>query len=427
MRIFLALLVLGIAFTARAEEARTTETFITSSEGAVTSAITRDFTLYIGDQIAGVTDPVKSVYVAVSGVYDGSGSVTLSVDGNPASEQTYTLPNASEPTQFEIIYVDPTGSIAPVSAGSYDHSFTIDPSGVTLFGLAAKAIETHEYVAPSCPDGASANEKVKTSEFLVESSTDEVTDPIVRSFTLYIGDAISGIVDSMKSGYFLIQGVYDGSGSLDVSLDGYPLTETSFSLPNASEPAEFELLYHDGGNIAPTSAGSYERALALNPGGTLVLYGLGIRFVETHQYAPPSCGGMPVKGELYSAVFDTTGRPEGPAYNALLWKGTLGGPGLNEGRVRFQLAASECANGATNPPTCSAGTWSFIGGDTCSSGDWFDPGAPDMPYDLSKTACVASWNDKRYFRYAVEICSDECTLAGGYTPTVEEVIVNWSP
>jgi hypothetical protein len=131
-----------------------------------------------------------------------------------------------------------------------------------------------------------------------------------------------------------------------------------------------------------------------------------------------------VTGDLTSAVFDTASSTDGPAYNSILWQGVLGGAGQNEGKVRFQLAASDCANGATDYPACSVGTWSYIGGITCAPGDWYDPGGPNMPVEIG---CFSNFNNKRYYRYKIQVCSGDCSTRGASSPRVDDIVVNYSP
>lgn len=131
-----------------------------------------------------------------------------------------------------------------------------------------------------------------------------------------------------------------------------------------------------------------------------------------------------VTGDLASVVFDTASSSDGPAYNSILWQGVLGGVGQNEGRVRFQLAASDCANGATDYPACSVGTWSYVGGTTCAPGDWYDPGGPGVPAEIG---CFPSFNNKRYYRYKVQVCSGDCSVRGDSSPRVDDIVVNYSP
>ena len=124
-------------------------------------------------------------------------------------------------------------------------------------------------------------------------------------------------------------------------------------------------------------------------------------------------------GILTSSVFDTTADSSNIKYNSIMWKGTLGGVAVppNEGKVRFQLATS------SDP----AGPWNYYGGDTCGAQDWYDPQGPDSPIELKGTACIPPFGGNRYFKYKVEVCSNDCVSSGPNTPTVNNVIVNWSP
>src|SRR3989344_4983164 len=79
-------------------QVKTTETFITSGDGEVSSATTTTFSLYIGDNISDVTSPaVKSVYIPISGVYTGGAGgpyeLSAKLETDNATLQTFTLPN----------------------------------------------------------------------------------------------------------------------------------------------------------------------------------------------------------------------------------------------------------------------------------------------------------------------------------------------
>ena len=134
---------------------------------------------------------------------------------------------------------------------------------------------------------------------------------------------------------------------------------------------------------------------------------------------------LSISGAVTSSVFDSTGFSPGGGYNSIFWKGTMGTG--NTGKVRFQFAGSDCLNGATNAPTCTVGVWSYIGGATCATGDWFDPGAPNITVELKGATCQTVWNNKRYFKYKVQICSNDCVTAGLYSPTVTGIVVNLAP
>lgn len=423
--ILLALLLAGVgALSAFAtDQVRTTDTLIYSSDTAVSGTVNAPFTVYVGDNLAGVSNPIKSIYFVISGVYTGNGSLTVTIDSDSATSQAFTLPSVSSPTPFELIYEDPSGKIDPSSAGSYSYTLDLVPSGVTFTAFGVRMHETHRYAPAACADGST--QKMKTHEFLVMSSDTAVSSQRTDSFTLYIGDNLAGITTPLKSLQFSVSGVYTGNGSVVMSLNSDSATEQTFTLPSVSSPTAFEFIYKDPTvSISPNSAGSYTYTITTNPSG-VTLYQLGITARGTHRYVPPACGGM-THGELYSAVFDTATTS---SYNSIMWKGTLGGPQVDQGQVRFQLAASDCSNGATDYPACSIGSWSFVGGATCAVSDWFNPGVPNTPYDLQASSCIAQWNNKRYFRYVVQLCANttDCNATGNYSPTVDDVIINYSP
>ncbi len=397
-------------------QVRTNETLIYSVNTAVSTAQNAPFTLYIGDSLIGVTNPVKSLYFVVSGVYTGNGTVDLRIDSDIATLQSFTLPNVGAvPTPFEFIYKDPSNKISPTSAGSYDYTLNMTPSGVTIFGLGIKMSETHRYAPPSCADGDAANEKIKTTDALIYSVNTAVSTAQNATFTLYIGDSLIGVATPVKSLYFALSGVYTGNGTVDLRIDSDIATLQSFTLPNVGAvPTPFEFIYKDPSNkISPTSAGSYDYTLNMTPSG-VTIFGLGIRMSETHRYKPPSCGGVPY-GDLTSAVFDTAAIG-GVAYNSIMWKGAEG-----TGKIKFQLATSNSLSGP----------WSYMGGATCLNADWYDTGTSptggaDKPIEIS--CAGVNHNNQRYFRYKIRICMmSNCIDAVGTSPVVNDVVVNWAP
>jgi len=126
----------------------------------------------------------------------------------------------------------------------------------------------------------------------------------------------------------------------------------------------------------------------------------------------PSSLAYPAYGELTSVVFDTTGSADGPSYNSIMWRGLLGGPSFNQGQILFQLAASDSPSGP----------WNYVGS-SCTGADWFTQFS-DYPMQIG---CYSLFNNKRYFRYKIRICSSDCISGGVYTPQVSDVNVNWSP
>lgn len=133
----------------------------------------------------------------------------------------------------------------------------------------------------------------------------------------------------------------------------------------------------------------------------------------------------PVTGWLESSTFDTS-IAGGAAFNSLMWQGTLGAGGTT--LVKFHLATANCSNGATDPPTCGAnigwggaktsGDGAFVGSDGTSA-TYFQPSGPAVPSAIP----TKDHNNKRYFRYKIFIEKD----AGATSPTVQDVLINWSP
>jgi len=129
-------------------------------------------------------------------------------------------------------------------------------------------------------------------------------------------------------------------------------------------------------------------------------------------------------GTLISSTFDT-GISDGVKINSIIWQGSLGVGGTNS--VNFQIASSNCLNGATNAPACTSsigwggakteGDGAFIG-PSGTSADWYSP-APNSPAVITTN----QHNNKRYFRYMVELDR----AYDSTSPVVDDIIINWSP
>ncbi|MBI5134170.1 MAG: hypothetical protein HZA81_02175 [Candidatus Taylorbacteria bacterium] len=411
-----------MATPAKGDVMKTAEFLSGSSNAALSGSTNFPFAFYIGDNLSAVADPVKSVFTVVSGVYTGGGTIGLSLDSDPSTAKTFSLPAVSVPTPFEVVYKDPSDKMSPSSAGTYSYTLNAIPSGVTIYSFAARLSATHRYGSDECATG----NQMKTVGLLVAASHASISAPTTTPFAIYIGDNVSGVTNPLKSLYFIATGVYTGGGSVSFTLDSNASTTKTFTMPSVSTPTYFEIVYEDPeGTISPETAGTYTHSISMSPSG-VTIYNYAVQAKETYRYVSTSCG-FPVKGSLYSAVFDSTQNSDGATFNSIRWKGVLGGPGQSEGKVRFQIAASDCSNGATNYPSCDTGSWSFLGGNSCSAIDWFDPLGPDIAADIQRSTCLPFVNDKRYFRYAVEICSDDCVSAGSYSPRVDDIIINWSP
>lgn len=138
----------------------------------------------------------------------------------------------------------------------------------------------------------------------------------------------------------------------------------------------------------------------------------------------PGEGGT-TSGWLESSTYDT-GFPGGVVLNSIMWLGISGAGGVNI--VKFQVATANCSNGSTNPPNCNSqpgwgggktsGDGAYVGSDGTSA-TYYQPSGPAAP------AAVSSLyhNNKRYFRYKIFIEKD----SGATSPTVRDVLINWSP
>ncbi len=408
------LLLVGLIITARAaDQFKTSEFFVASFDSQISSATSSQFSFYIGDNLSGISNPVKSAYFTVSGVYTSAagGTLELKIDNDSATSKTFDLPIVSAPTFFEFIYKDNSNKINPASAGSYTHTLNINPTGIIVSGFGAKFVETHKYVSPSCPDGPSANEKFKTSEFFVASINTQLSLSTSTQFSIYIGDNISTVTNPIKSAYFVATGLYTGNGSLEFQINGDVATSKIFSLPDVvATPTPFEIIYKDNSNkINPTTAGSYNYTFNIIPTG-ITISGFGAKFIETHRYKPPTCGGTyPATGEIISPTFDT-GAANGVSYNWLMASGTT----PFGTKIRVQLATS----------ATSTGPWTYLGPNCDIASYYYDGSLPTLPQLEIK--CFSDHNNKRYFRYKVILCSGDCSIGGSYTPQIDNVIVNWS-
>ena len=421
----IAPIILGIAIFAvyktwASEYVKTIETFVASYDSQVSSPVNPTFTLYIGDNISPVTNPIKSNFFTITGIYTCGGDCSLQakINSDSGSTKTFKLPATSNPTYMELVFKDRASIINPTTAGSYDYTLNITPSNLTISGLSAHLTTTYQYEPTGCEDGQPTNEKIKTIESHVYNSANQLSGSVDAPFTLYIGDNISGITDPIKSTFFTITGTYTSSAAatLQLQIDSTSSSTEVFNLPDVGgTPTPFEIIYDDTkGIIDHATAGSYSHTLNILP-SNMTISGFGSTVAITYQYKPPACGGAyPATGELTSQVFDTN--TDGAAYNSIMWRGVLGGPGVDQGKVEFQIASSDN----------STGPWGFVGGTLCTSGDWYDPGAPDTPIEIK---CAGAYhNNNRYYKYKVKICSaNDCSTPGDYTPTVNDVVVSWSP
>jgi hypothetical protein len=270
-----------------------------------------------------------------------------------------------------------------------------------------------------------AADLMKTTKFFIIQRSAQIPDASTTSepFTILISEQNPEV----QSAFIEINGIskgisVPGTGIINVSLDSEPYSPYSIDL--ISNSAKKFSITHD---ITSYISGYFfhnptSKEYVLNiQNNNISINGLSAKLVLTYRYTESS-GIYEPMGQIISSTIDTD-VPEGAAYNSFMWKGHP----LSSGKVRLQLATSNCPNGKTNPPDCNdAGTWSFLGpdlGSGCQSNTYYD-GLPDAPMEIK---CYSDHNNKRYFRYKAVICSsNDCSASGPTTPEVADVIVNWS-
>ncbi|MEK9154723.1 MAG: prepilin-type N-terminal cleavage/methylation domain-containing protein [Patescibacteria group bacterium] len=115
--------------------------------------------------------------------------------------------------------------------------------------------------------------------------------------------------------------------------------------------------------------------------------------------------------DLTSIIFDVS-KNDGGSLNTVMWQGAL-----NNGTVKFQIASSDCSNGATNPPVCDSGDWSFIGPDGTNI-SYYIPLTSGDPLELNPKY----HSNARFFRYKIILEASPAFLS----PIVDDVIINYS-
>lgn len=121
-----------------------------------------------------------------------------------------------------------------------------------------------------------------------------------------------------------------------------------------------------------------------------------------------------ITGSLTSSIFDTQ-YASGTAINTIMWQGDK----PSGTTVKFQIASSNCSNGADNPPACSSGSWTYRGPDGAIN-TFYNPTDIGIPVQIN----LRYHNNHRYFRYQAVL---ETNNAQTLSPRVDDIIINWSP
>jgi hypothetical protein len=194
------------------------------------------------------------------------------------------------------------------------------------------------------------------------------------------------------------------TGDIKISIDSNPYA--SYSMVISTKPQKFTVIHNITSLVSedfPGIPGNKNYILnILN--NDFDINNLSAKLILTYKYEK-NTGNLPISGFVISSTFDTE-ITQGAGFNSIYWNGSLNG-----GKVRLQLATSDF----------DSGPWTFKG-PYCDTNNYYENDA-NTP---NKIKC-ADHNNKRYFRYKIILCSNNCIAAGSNNPTINNVIVNWSP
>ncbi|MBI5079519.1 prepilin-type N-terminal cleavage/methylation domain-containing protein [Candidatus Wolfebacteria bacterium] len=122
-------------------------------------------------------------------------------------------------------------------------------------------------------------------------------------------------------------------------------------------------------------------------------------------------------GTLVSSIYESgqTNRLRGTALNSIIWQGQADAQG-----IKFQIASSDCFNGADDSPNCVLGVgWDYLGPDGTSN-TFYNAFSPDDSAQIN----LAHHNSKRYFRYKIFLIDSDGNLSA---PRIDDISINFSP
>lgn len=373
------------------------------------------------------TPTLTAAIMEITGIaYDSSGNhiISIAVDQNQiscgaspvAAPTDYTVLGSTKAKKFKILhdaYDGGAGSLADIVSASTDYKYNLYVKGTAAGGKysidAASLKLTYQF-------SASGSVFLKTNQFFVgiEAGQTPSGTVISKNFSVSIGESNPAV----KSVFVEVSGIIRGSGAantmeISVVKQGNPASYVSYpiDLSATTSTSQFRLLYPVSSLVFLDAdypgTQSYDFYYRLTGSTT---YLMSAKLIVTYRYG---VSGLPISGNLTSTIFDVSlmgGAADGAAYNFLMWAGNLGGaPG---GKVRLQLATSDS----------SGGPWTYYGS-TCLGGSYYQL-APSTPVEIG---CPTVHNNKRYFRYKITLCSNDCVTAGSFNPQVTDVYVNWSP
>lgn len=352
---------------------------------------------------------IQSAYIKINGIsFNSPGQRDITVDlqgGFPSTPRTFAIESSSRAQYFSINYN--ITSLLFNTSNAYTLYLTGNAGGAYSI-FSAKLILNYEYDSVQ-------SKFLKTSEFFVgqQNSKTSAGGIISKTFSISIPEFGAAI----RSAFIEIGGSFKGTGvgSAQAGLynSGAPIgykQTYDFNL-NAQSSPKFLIRYDALADLSVTNS---DYVLHFTANKDINLWNA--KLYLTYEYSGAS--GYPATGYAISSTFDT-GSVKGAAFNSIMWRGNPNG-----GAVKLQFAAADCPNGKTNPPACDdAGSWTFLGS-SCLDSDYFT-NAFDVPQELG---CFSNFNNKKYFRYKIVLCSDPtCAVSGPNNPQVDDVIVNWAP
>ena len=252
----------------------------------------------------------------------------------------------------------------------------------------------------------SAADFSKTVKFFIIQQNETAADgaEVSQPFTISIAEDNPRITSAFIEIKGSARAPASTTGIVNVKLDSDPYS--SYNLAVSAKPQKFTI-DHDITSIISADflgiPGSKNYTLYIG-NDNFDTTNLSARLILTYKYTK-STGNLPVSGFITSSTVDTN-IIQGAAFNSIMWNGNLNG-----GKVRLQLASS----------ASDLGPWIFKGPD-CASSSYYENDA-NMP---NKIKCL-DHNNQRYFRYKIILCSNNCISSGSNNPSVNNVIINWSP
>lgn len=258
-----------------------------------------------------------------------------------------------------------------------------------------------------------AAEFSKTAKFFVLQNNKNLPDGTELSQNFNI--SISEETPRVASAYLEIKGIakttIPSNGIINVKIireeeDYTDRTYSQHDLILSVKPTKFKIIHDITSLIAedfPSVPGdkNYTLYILNNNFDTKIL---NAKLHLTYSYYKP-IGNLPISGSVISSIIDTN-ISDGAGFNSIMWQGNSNG-----GKVKLQLATSNS----------TLGPWEFKGPD-CTEATYYENDS-DFPNQIK---CL-DHNNQQYFKYKIILCSKNCLNSGTNNPTVNDIIVNWSP